>query len=88
MERARGQAQSNADPGMVVQPYVDPGYRMPNTGEQNLPQNVGNEVYGWLPSTAQNPLAASVPTLGEAPGPSVSRLDQWLAEQRAKQTQQ
>jgi hypothetical protein len=31
---------SNADPGMVVQPYVDPGYAMPNADEGNLNQSM------------------------------------------------
>jgi hypothetical protein len=46
----RGQAYGDADPRMVVQPYADPGYRMPNTGEGNLNQSPGQEIGGWLPA--------------------------------------
>jgi hypothetical protein len=43
-------AVSNADPGMVVQPGADPGYRMPNALEGNLNQSPGQIVGGWLPA--------------------------------------
>ena len=43
----------SADRGMVVQPYADPGYAMPNVDVGNLNQMPGQEVSGWLPSAAQ-----------------------------------
>lgn len=42
-----------ADPGMVAQPYADPGYAMPNADIANLNQAPGQEVSGWLPASAQ-----------------------------------
>ena len=39
-----------ADPGMVVQPPVDPGYAMPNIDSGNVIQTPGIEVEGWLPA--------------------------------------
>jgi len=42
-----------ADPRMVVQPPVDPGYAMPNISEGNLVQPElipGMVIEGWLPA--------------------------------------
>jgi hypothetical protein len=47
----------SADPGMVVQPPVDPGYAMPNAHVGNLNQTPGQAVGGWLPAAAQQPSA-------------------------------
>jgi hypothetical protein len=50
LETMRGRGVAGADPGMVVQPPVDPGYAMPNAFEGNLNQSPGLEVGGWLPA--------------------------------------
>jgi hypothetical protein len=41
-------AVGTADPGMVVQPYADPGYAMPNADVGNLNQSPNQEVLGYL----------------------------------------
>jgi len=41
---------ANADPGMVAQPYADPGYAMPNADVGNLNQAPGQDVTGTLPA--------------------------------------
>jgi len=46
-------AQSTADPNMVAQPQVDPGYGLHNTPLGNLNQAPGQEVGGWLPAGVQ-----------------------------------
>jgi hypothetical protein len=43
-------AVDNADPRMVVKPYADPGYAMPNPNLGNLNQAPGQEVGGTLPA--------------------------------------
>ena len=46
-----------ADPSMVVSPYMDPGYAMPNALPENLNQMPGTQIGGWLPVNATNPNA-------------------------------
>jgi hypothetical protein len=89
-----------ADTGMVVQPYTDPGYGMPNPYIGNLNQAPGVAVGGALRANAlqsvdpsadsDNPLAQA-PSWADAYGSvtgavssGVDRLGQWLSEQRAK----
>ena len=50
----RGPAYGNADPGMVVQPYADPGYAMTNVPQGNLNQAPGQEIGGYLPAAANS----------------------------------
>lgn len=61
---------------MVVQPYADPGYGMPNAMVGNLNQSPGQEVGGWLranalqitdPNASDNPLSY-VPVTDADPG--------------------
>jgi hypothetical protein len=90
----------SADPGMIAQPYADPGYGMPNAYVGNLNQAPGLVVGGALRANAlqitdpnadsDNPLA-NAPSWADAMGATgsaisggVDRLGQWLAEQRAK----
>jgi hypothetical protein len=47
---------ASADPGMVAQPPVDPGYAMPNVDLGNLNQMPGQDVSGWLPTSDQQQL--------------------------------
>lgn len=75
---------ASADPGMVAQPYADPGYSMPNVDYGNLNQSPGQSVGGWLPVNA---LQAVNPTYGGNMPEPLSKLDQWLAEQRAQNMQ-
>jgi len=60
-------ALDSADPGMVVQPPVDPGY-MPNIDPHDVVQRP--EVEGWLPASGLLSQAvqddAAQPTLAEA----------------------
>lgn len=42
---------ANADPGMVAQPYVDPGFGLHNTPVGNLNQSPGQTVSGYLPAS-------------------------------------
>ena len=44
-------ATEGADPRMVAQPPIDPGYAMPNVDLGNLNQMPGQDVSGWLPSS-------------------------------------
>ena len=46
-------ADPNVDQSMVVQPYADPGYGMPNASEGNLNQSPGQTVGGYLPASAR-----------------------------------
>jgi hypothetical protein len=87
----------SADPGMVVLPYTDPGYGMPNADIGNLNQSPGLAVGGALRANvlqsvdpnSSNPLAQA-PSWGAAVVDDygrpidVSPLARWLAEQRAK----
>ena len=50
----------NADERMVVQPYADPGYAMPNASEGNLNQSPGQVVGGYLPAGGADPRTAWV----------------------------
>lgn len=68
------------DPGMVVQPYTDPGYGMPNAFVGNLNQAPGQVVGGALPVNAQQ-----IDT-GEN-FYEISPLERWLAQQRVKNAQ-
>src|SRR4029077_4095281 len=45
----------NANPGMVAQPYADPGYGMPVPDMGNLNQAPGLEIPGTLPASYQAP---------------------------------
>lgn len=47
------QASAGADPGMVVQPYIDLGYGLHNTPLGNLNQSPGQVVGGYLPASFQ-----------------------------------
>jgi len=48
-------AVGSADPRMIVQPPIDPGYAMPNANIGNLNQMPGVEVSGALRAQAQQP---------------------------------
>ena len=58
----------SADPGMVVQPYADPGYGMPNPYIGNLNQAPGVAVGGYLQASGTvNPMfQPGVPPPGNA----------------------
>jgi len=58
IDRPGRTAQSGADPGMVAQPYVDPGYAMTNVDQGNLNQMPDQEVDGWLPASLLRALQA------------------------------
>jgi hypothetical protein len=45
--------QPGADPNMVAQPTVDPGYGLHNTPLGNLNQSPGQTIGGYLPANAQ-----------------------------------
>jgi hypothetical protein len=86
----------SADTGMVVQPYADPGYGMPNAFVGNLNQAPGLAVGGALranvlqsiDSISNNPLAGAPQQIDydqDHPFYSeVSPLERFLAQQRAK----
>ena len=86
-----------ADTGMVVQPYADPGYGMPNAFVGNLNQSPGLVVGGVLRANAlqgvdpssDNPLSQALP-YGQFVGSDaeLSPLERWLAQQRAKNNAQ
>jgi hypothetical protein len=60
---ARRHGVASADPGMVAQPPVDPGYAMPNADVGNLNQSPGQDVTGTLPAAYQQQLLQALQTL-------------------------
>jgi len=69
--------QPDVDHPMIVQPFVDPGYRMPNPPMENLNSMQGAEVSGWLPANV---------TQSQVPDPRVdpAGYQNWLRVMRAR----
>jgi hypothetical protein len=64
----RGPAYGNADPGMVVQPYADPGYALPNVDKPNLvqPEQQGQELQDIWRVGGTNSLTPWIESLPQA----------------------
>ena len=75
-----------ADTGMVVQPYADPGYGMPNAYVGNLNQSPGVAVGGYLPvSGTANPMfqPGIIPPGNEQPQNRLAPWSNWEGDDGA-----